>query len=136
MLTELPDDQLLNRLTIIICIKEALVDAWGRIQRGFDQSRIETSIPAGTIKIDTEPLLGWEFRLFRFVNEWVTSDRMMHKALYQVCVALYRHNNVSKYNFVENPKDIEKMIQYFPMENLMRVIPKLMQDDAGDLQQQ
>ena len=47
---------------------------------------------------------------------------------YQITVAFYRGNNLSKFVFVENPKDIERLTQYFPLDNLLKVIPKLLQD--------
>ncbi|CAE6488674.1 unnamed protein product [Rhizoctonia solani] len=60
----LSDEVKLRRLYILWTMKESYTKALGQ-PIGFDFARIECDIPHRTIRVDGEPLLGWEFRLFR-----------------------------------------------------------------------
>ncbi|CAE7198549.1 unnamed protein product [Rhizoctonia solani] len=60
----LADEVKLRRLYIIWTLKESYTKALGQ-PMGFDFSRIECDIPHRIIRVDGEPLVGWEFRLFR-----------------------------------------------------------------------
>jgi len=134
LLSGLPDDKLLSRLFVILTVKESLINGLGQ-PVGFDLSRIECNVPEGSIRVDGQPLLGWEFRLFRSVHEVPGPDEQggVVKEPYQITIAFYRGNNISKFHFVENPVEIERLTQYFPLENLLRVIPKLLQDTPNEI---
>lgn len=127
MLSGLDEEKLLSRLGILLTVKESLINGLGQ-PVGFDLSRIECNVPEGAVRVDGQPLLGWEFRLFKTVVQNTDEQGVSTSETYQVTVAFYRGNNVSKFVFVENPQDIERLTQYFPLENLLRVIPKLLQD--------
>lgn len=126
-LAGLSDVTLLSRLCILLTVKESLINGLGQ-PVGFDLSRIECNVPENQIRVDGQPLLGWEFRLFRSVQQGTTPQGTPFSDPYQITVAFYRGNNISKFVFVENPKDIERLTQYFPLDNLLKVIPKLLQD--------
>lgn len=112
---------------MLLTIKEALINGLGQ-PVGFDLSRIECNIPDGSIRVDGQPLLGWEFRLVRSVQQGVSDAGMQYWEPYQITVAFYRGNNISRIIFTENPKDVERVMQYFTLDNLLKVMPKIMQD--------
>ena len=126
-MANLEDVKLLSRLCILLTIKESLINGLGQ-PVGFDLSRIECNVPENQIRVDGQPLLGWEFRLFRSVQQGVSPQGVSFMDPYQITVAFYRGNNISKFVFVENPKEIERLTQYFPLDNLLKVIPTLLQD--------
>lgn len=127
MLSGLTNDQLLNRLIILLTIKESLISGLGQ-PVGFDLSRIDCNVLENSIRVDGQPLLGWEFRLVRSVQQGVSDQGQYYWEPYQITVAFYRGNNISKIIFTENPKDVERVMQYFTLENLIKVMPKVMQD--------
>lgn len=126
MLSGVNEDKLLTRLITMLTIKEALISGLGQ-PVGFDLSRIEVNVPENWIRVDKQQLLGWEFRLFRCQQECNVND-VQYMEQYQVAIAFYRGNNISKFVLVENPRDIERLTQYFSFDNLVKVIPKLLQD--------
>ena len=126
MLANASEDKLLTRLTTILTIKEALINGLGQ-PVAFDLSRIEVNVPESWLRVDDQQLLGWEFRLFRCQQECNVND-VQYMDQYQVAIAFYRGNNISKFVLIENPRDIERLTQYFSFDNLVKVIPKLLQD--------
>ena len=108
-------------------IKESLISGLGQ-PVGFDLSRIDCSVPENSVRVDGQPLLGWGFRLVRSVQQGVSDSGQYYWEPYQITVAFYRANNISKIIFTENPKDVERVMQYFTLENLIKVLPKIMQD--------
>ena len=126
ILSGLPDWQLISRLTILLTIKGALINGLGQ-PFGFDLSRIEVNVPEDSIRVDGQPLLGWEFRLFRSALEGVIDEGIPFHELYQITVAFYRGNNLSKFIFIENPSDVHRWTQYFPLDNLIKVLGKLVE---------
>ncbi|PAV15664.1 hypothetical protein PNOK_0852200 [Pyrrhoderma noxium] len=126
MLTGLQDDVLLSRLIILLTIKESLMNGLGQ-PVGFDLSRIECNPVEEWMTVDGQPLIGWEFRLFRCQGEALVNEQQFIDQ-YQMCVAYFRGNNVAKFIFVEKPGDIERLTQYFPFDRLVDVIPRLLQE--------
>ncbi|TDL27069.1 hypothetical protein BD410DRAFT_825478 [Rickenella mellea] len=123
-LYRLEDGVLLPRLCMLLSIKEALIDGLGQ-PRGFDLSRIECDVPSETIKVDGQVLLGWEFRLFRSSQECISLKGESYIDLYQNTVAFYRGSNLTRFVFGADPRDFERVTQYFPLDNLLKVINKL-----------
>ncbi|CAE6432040.1 unnamed protein product [Rhizoctonia solani] len=88
------DEVKLRRLYILWTLKESYTKALGQ-PIGFDFSRIECDIPHRQIRVDGEPLLGWEFRLFR-ANTGVLRKGVLIEESYQCTTAIYRGGNVTK----------------------------------------
>lgn len=123
MLTNLPDEKLVSRLVILLTIKESLINGLGQ-PVGFDLSRIDCNIAEERIRVDGVPLLGWEWRLFRSEQQGVQGSGTFTD-VYQTTVAFYRGNNLTKFIFIENPRDIQTLTQYFQLETLLKVTDKL-----------
>lgn len=124
LLQDLPDDKLISRICILLSIKESLINGLGQ-PLGFDLSRIDCNIPEQSIMVDGQQLLGWEFKLFRSAQESQSSEGAVFHELYQVTSAFYRGDNISKFLFAEDPREMDRVTQYFPFENVLKVLPKL-----------
>ena len=94
---------------------------------GCELSRIEADIPENIIRVDGQALLGWEFRVFRSQQECILNDKRIIEQ-YQYCVAFFRGNNVTKFWLIDDPREIDKLTQYFLFDNLLKVLPRLTQD--------
>lgn len=127
MLTGLGDDILLSRLIILLTIKESLINGLGQ-PVGFDLSRLECNPAENWLMVDGQPLVGWEFRLFRCQGEAIGENNVQYVDQYQMCVAFYRGQNTVKFTFVDKPEDIDRLTQYFPFDRLVDVIPRLLQE--------
>ncbi|CEL56629.1 L-aminoadipate-semialdehyde dehydrogenase-phosphopantetheinyl transferase OS=Xenopus laevis GN=aasdhppt PE=2 SV=1 [Rhizoctonia solani AG-1 IB] len=88
------DEVKLRRLYILWTLKESYTKALGQ-PIGFDFSRIECDIPHRQIRVDGEPLLGWEFRLFR-ANTGVLRRGVLLEESYQCTTAIYRGGGATK----------------------------------------
>ncbi|KAG9094900.1 hypothetical protein FRC06_010353, partial [Ceratobasidium sp. 370] len=85
---DLPDEVKLRRLYILWTIKESYTKALGQ-PIGFDFARIECDIPKRVIRVDGEPLQGWEFRLFRAHTGVLRAGALIEES-YQCTTAIYR----------------------------------------------
>lgn len=127
MLSGLQDDKLLSRLIILLTIKESLINGLGQ-PVGFDLSRIECNPAESWLRVDGRPVPGWEFRLFRCQGDIKNGDQVLSEEQYQVSVAFYKGNEVTKFVFVDKPEQIQNLTQYFTFDRLVDVIPRLLQE--------
>lgn len=70
---------------VLWTFKEAYTKALG-IGLGFDFSRLEFDFSSNTVKVDGEPLVGWEFRMVSFTFE---QDNGAEQSEYQITVAKF-----------------------------------------------
>jgi len=118
------DEKLISRLTILLTIKEAIMDSLGHYW-GFDFRRIECNVEEQKISVDGQLQDGWEFRLFRALQEGSDDKGALFYETYQVTVAYWRGGGPTKLDFVEEPRMIEHVTQYFPLDNVLKVLDKL-----------
>lgn len=92
---------------------------------GFDYSRLEFNFPAGKASGDGHELLGWEFRVWqsRVAVRLVGGDIQEHA--YQCACAFFRGNDVTKFVWQKDPKELESWVQFLNIDQLVNVLPKL-----------
>ncbi|EUC63049.1 4'-phosphopantetheinyl transferase [Rhizoctonia solani AG-3 Rhs1AP] len=116
------DEVKLRRLYIIWTMKESYTKALGQ-PIGFDFARIECDIPRRTIRVDGEPLLGWEFRLFR-ANTGVLRKGVLVEESYQCTTAIYRGGNGTKllWEHDEGVGEGDKWLRFVRVEDLVHYV--------------
>ncbi|KAG8731995.1 hypothetical protein FRC11_001167 [Ceratobasidium sp. 423] len=139
-----PDEVKLRRLYILWTLKESYTKALGQ-PIGFDFSRIECDIPHRQIRVDGEPLLGWEFRLFR-ANTGVLRKGSLIEESYQCTTAIYRGGDATKllWEHDEGVGEGDKWLRFVRVEDLanqnqnalltelLGFVPQLLLDDLAD----
>ncbi|QRW26445.1 kinetochore protein Mis12/MTW1 [Rhizoctonia solani] len=134
----LPDEVKLRRLYILWTLKESYTKALGQ-PIGFDFSRIECDIPHRQIRVDGEPLLGWEFRLFR-ANTGVLRKGTLVEESYQCTTAIYRGGNTTKllWEHEDGVGEGDKWLRFARqnqnalLTELLGFVPQLLLDDIAD----
>ncbi|KAH7333611.1 hypothetical protein B0J17DRAFT_676082 [Rhizoctonia solani] len=116
------DEVKLRRLYILWTLKESYTKALGQ-PIGFDFSRIECDIPHRQIRVDGEPLLGWEFRLFR-ANTGVLRKGALIEESYQCTTAIYRGGNTTKllWEHEEGVGEGDKWLRFVRVEDLVHYV--------------
>ncbi|KAF8750067.1 hypothetical protein RHS01_09588 [Rhizoctonia solani] len=117
-----PDEVKLRRLYILWTLKESYTKALGQ-PIGFDFSRIECDIPHRQIRVDGEPLLGWEFRLFR-ANTGVLRKGTLVEESYQCTTAIYRGGNTTKllWEHEDGVGEGDKWLRFVRVEDLIHYV--------------
>ncbi|ESK94745.1 hypothetical protein Moror_14240 [Moniliophthora roreri MCA 2997] len=121
---ELSDDDRLRRLCIILTLKEAYIKAIGQ-PIGFDYTRLEFNVGEKWARGDNHPLQGWEFRIFRAIIGVARKDQIVEES-YQCACAFFRGLRQSEFVFYENKEDLDSWVQFITIDQMLRVIPKLM----------
>ncbi|CAE6508677.1 unnamed protein product [Rhizoctonia solani] len=138
------DEVKLRRLYILWTLKESYTKALGQ-PIGFDFARIECDIPHRTIRVDGEPLVGWEFRLFR-ANTGVLRKGVLVEESYQCTTAIYRGGSSTKllWEHDEGVGEGDKWLRFVRVEDLanqnqnalltelLGFVPQLLLDDLAD----
>lgn len=119
---ELSDEVKLRRLYILWTLKESYTKALGQ-PIGFDFSRIECDIPKRVIRVDGEPLYGWEFRLFR-ANTGVLRNGTLLEESYQCTTAIYRGNQPTKllWEHDDGVGENDKWLRFVRVEDLIHYV--------------
>lgn len=91
---------------------------------GFDWSRLEFNIPEETCTGDGQPLLGWEFRLYK-AQLGVQRKGVMVEESYQCVTAHFRGTPGTKFVWQDSNKDLESWVQFINIDQMTNVIPKL-----------
>ncbi|KAJ7054619.1 hypothetical protein C8F01DRAFT_1142019 [Mycena amicta] len=121
---ELGDEVALRRLCILLSLKAAYIKAIGQ-PPGFDWARLEFDIPRSSATGDGHPLLGWEFRIFR-ANLGVARKDHLFEEHYQCVCAFFRGTKESTFVWHETVADLENWVQFINIDQMIRVVPKLM----------
>ncbi|TFY61410.1 hypothetical protein EVJ58_g4529 [Rhodofomes roseus] len=118
------DEVVLRRLCLLLALKQAYIKAIGQ-PMGFDWARLEFNIPNNSVTGDNIPLLGWEFRVW-------TSDiggsrgEVNVEEKYQCAIAFFRGTPHTRFIWQKERKDIESWVQFINLDQLINVVPKLM----------
>ncbi|KAF7321173.1 hypothetical protein HMN09_00205500 [Mycena chlorophos] len=118
------EDVALRRLCILLSLKAAYIKAIGQPD-GFDWARLEFDIPNKKATGDGHPLLGWEFRVFS-ANLGVARKDHLFEERYQCVCAFFRGTKESTFIFHESVSDLENWVQFINIDQMIRVVPKLM----------
>jgi len=116
---------------IILTLKDAYVKALGQ-PIGFDLARIECRIPKQTITVDGEPLLGWEFRVFK-CHLGVSKHTIPDETEYQCAVACFRGWQKTVFVFSETQEDLDEYVQFFDLQQVIEAVPRLNEYDNSAL---
>ncbi|KAG9094495.1 hypothetical protein FS749_012344 [Ceratobasidium sp. UAMH 11750] len=118
---DLTDEVKLRRLYILWTIKESYTKALGQ-PIGFDFARIECDIPKRVIRVDGEPLQGWEFRLFR-ANTGVLRAGVLIEESYQCTTAIYRGGQPTRLLWDQDEGgDTDKWLRFVRVEDLIHYV--------------
>ncbi|KAH9929409.1 uncharacterized protein B0H18DRAFT_1093944 [Fomitopsis serialis] len=102
------DEVVLRRLCLLLALKQAYIKAIGQ-PMGFDWARLEFNVPRQTVTGDNVPLLGWEFRVWTSDIGGTRGEVANTKFIWQ-----------------KERKDIESWVQFINLDQLINVVPKLM----------
>ncbi|KIP06658.1 hypothetical protein PHLGIDRAFT_72337 [Phlebiopsis gigantea 11061_1 CR5-6] len=119
------DDVVLRRLCLILALKQAYIKAIGQ-PIGFDWSRLEFNIPGENARGDGYPLQGWEFRLWQSQIAVMREDGEVEEHHYQCASAFFRGTAESKFIWQKDKKELESWVQFLNIDQLITVLPKLM----------
>ncbi|TFK68763.1 hypothetical protein BDN72DRAFT_768833 [Pluteus cervinus] len=126
MLSEdgLTDETILRRLCIILALKQAYLAAIGQ-PIGFDYRRIDVDIPNNKLTGDDVLLEGWEFRLFGARLGVARGDQLVTEQYDCVC-AFFRGSRDTTFIWDSQEKTLESWVQFINIDQMMKVLPKLM----------
>jgi len=122
--SELGDEVVLRRLSILLSLKAAYIKAVGQ-GNAFDWLRLEFNIPCESARGDDHPLQGWEFRVFKAQLGVQRIGGVMLEESYQCACAFFRGTKESKFIWHDNAKDLEAWVQFINIDQMVKVIPKL-----------
>ena len=111
----------MRRLCIILALKEAYLKAIGK-NSGVDYRLIDCDIPQGTVRVNGESLVGWEFRIFG-TKVGVARGHQLVEEKYQCVIAIYKGWQDTKLLW-ELKDDIEK-VQFITLDDVMTVCDRL-----------
>jgi 4'-phosphopantetheinyl transferase len=147
-------EDVLRRLTILLGLKAAYIKAIGQ-PLGFDWSRLEFDVPGKHAAGDNMPLNGWEFRVFSASlgvlrrlgrrglvlldgesgaspddpngegREESAEEKELIKEQYVCCVAFFRGQGESRFDFQTSPEQLEGWVQFINIDQMLKVVPKL-----------
>ncbi|KZT66799.1 hypothetical protein DAEQUDRAFT_729936 [Daedalea quercina L-15889] len=118
------DEVVLRRLCLLLALKQAYIKAIGQ-PMGFDWARLEFNIPRHTVTGDGVPLLGWEFRVWTSDIGGTRGDASVEEK-YQCAIAFFRGTPQTRFIWQKERKDIESWVQFINLDQLINVVPKLM----------
>ncbi|KAJ7161177.1 hypothetical protein C8R46DRAFT_1164685 [Mycena filopes] len=121
------DEVLLRRLCLILSLKAAYLDAIA--QSDIDWGRLEFDVTSHTARIDSQPLLGWEFRLFTSCVGVARGD-VLATEQYQCASAFLRSTKDSEdptFLWYQPPTVPVDWVQYMNFDDLIVLSSKLMQ---------
>jgi len=118
------DEVVLRRLCLLLALKQAYIKAIGQ-PMGFDWARLEFNVPRQTVTGDNVPLLGWEFRVWTS-DIGGTRGEVAVEEKYQCAIAFFRGSQHTKFIWQKERKDIESWVQFINLDQLINVVPKLM----------
>ena len=118
------DEVVLRRLCLLLALKQAYIKAIGQ-PMGFDWARLEFNIPQQSVTGDGMPLQGWEFRVWTS-DIGGTRGGVPVKEKYQCAIAFFRGTPQTRFIWQKETKDIESWVQFINLDQLINVVPKLM----------
>lgn len=121
----LPDEVILRRVCVMLALKQAYIRAIGQ-PMGFDWSRLEFNLPGEAARGDGYPLQGWEFRVWTARQSVILENGEVEEQSYQCATAFFRGTQESTFVWDKEQKDIEVWVQFLNIEQLISVLPKLM----------
>lgn len=124
MTPDLGEDVILRRLCILLSLKQAYVKAIGQ-PLGFDYSRLEFDIPGEKAWGDGHPLQGWEFRIFK-ASLGVARKDVLVEEHYECVTAFFRGTQESTFVWYESTKQLESWVQFITIDQMVKIIPKIM----------
>ena len=77
--------------------------------------------------MDGQLQTGWEFRLFRVLQEGHDERGAGFHETFQVTVAYWRGAGPTRFIFTPNPRELDNVTQYFPLDNVLKVLDKLVE---------
>ena len=124
VLAEQNDEVMLRRVCMILALKNAYMRAIGQ-PIGFDYSRLDFDVPGKSAIGDGHPLQGWEFRVYISSLGVARGERLIEEK-YQCVTAFFRGTLESTFIFYDSVKDLEGWVQFINMDQMINVIPKMM----------
>ncbi|KAF8137292.1 hypothetical protein EV363DRAFT_1317387 [Boletus edulis] len=104
-----------------LSLKAAYIKA---VSGGFGWSRLQFNIPNESAWCDDHPLESWEFHVFK-TQLGVQRGGTVIEESYQCACAFFRGTIESKFTWHDNAKDLEALVQFVNIDQMIKVIPKL-----------
>ncbi|KZO91744.1 hypothetical protein CALVIDRAFT_333494 [Calocera viscosa TUFC12733] len=122
-----------RRMTVVWTMKYAYIKALGIRPEKFNFQSIECDVPRGTIRVDGQPLFGWEFRLFK-ASVGSAARGEMKPEEYQIACALYHGPNgqAPKLSFGEEYLKMDQWIKFINVDGVMQFVKEMYKEDPAE----
>jgi len=127
------DQVAFRRMTVVWTMKYAYIKALGIKPEKFNFQSMECDVPRATVRVDGQPVLGWEFRLFK-ASVGSAARGEMKPEEYQIACALYHGPTGAqpKVSFGEEFLKMDQWIKFINIDGVMQFVREMYKEDPAE----